>query len=63
MLRKDGSLKTGQWEDDEVLNALILRDKNWTMRDIAVFLGRSRNSVIGAVNRVVTETNKSEGRT
>ena len=63
MLRKDGELKTGQWEDGEVLDALILRDKNWTMRDISVFLGRSRNSVIGAVNRVINETDKSEGRT
>lgn len=60
MLRKDGTLKTGQWEDGEILDALILRDKNWTMREIASFLGRSRNSVIGTVNRVINEGLKHE---
>jgi len=49
-----------EWTDDEILSALILRDKNWTMKDVGLFLGRTRNSVIGQLNRVHNESEKHE---
>jgi transcriptional regulator len=58
--RKDGVPRADLWDDGHVLDALILREKNWSMQEIAVFLGRTRNSVIGTVNRVKNETDKSE---
>ena len=58
--RKDGALRADAWDDGHVLDALILKEKNWSMQEIAVFLGRTRNSVIGTVNRVKNETDKSE---
>ena len=44
-----------QWTDNEMLEAVTLRDEGWTMKDIGALLGRSKNSVIGTVNRILNE--------
>ena len=53
-------MSNNTWEDHEILDALELRDEGCTMRQIAVYLGRSRNSVIGQVNRTINESLKYE---
>jgi len=50
-----------EWTDDEILHALALRDAGLSHAKIgAVLGGRSKNSVIGMLNRVANELAASE---
>ena len=50
-----------EWTDMELLRALDWIDHEGLSRaQVAKRLGRSKNSVIGAVGRVVTDINKSD---
>lgn len=49
------------WSDNELLTALHLRDhQGMTTREIGERMGRKRNSVIGALNRVNTDVAKHD---
>jgi len=43
-----------KWSDDDILDALHMRDENYTMKEIGDHFGFSRNAVIGMINRVLS---------
>jgi hypothetical protein len=50
-----------RWSDEQILEALHLRENvGESMQAIADHLGRSRNSVIGLMDRVIKETAASD---
>ena len=44
-----------QWSDRDMLDALSLSEEGLTMKQIGERIGRSKNSVIGTVNRIRNE--------
>ena len=44
------------WSDDDILDALHMREQNYTMRQIGEHFGVTKNAVIGMVNRVMNES-------
>jgi len=44
------------WSDDDILDALHMREENYTMREIGQHFGYSKNAVIGMINRVLKES-------
>jgi len=44
------------WSDDDILDALHMRDEGFTMREIGNHFGVTKNAVIGMVNRVMNES-------
>ena len=51
-----------RWTDDEILDALYLADQGWSFSQIGAHLGRSRNSVSGAIKRARDAIYVSERR-
>jgi transcriptional regulator len=49
-----------EWTDGQILAALQLRDWGWTREQIGARLGRTKNSVVGVINRVDRELAASE---
>tara|TARA_R110000796_G_scaffold97635_1_gene204761 strand:+ start:1265 stop:1492 length:228 start_codon:yes stop_codon:yes gene_type:complete len=43
------------WSDKDLLVALTLAGQGWTRKAIGDHLGRSKNSVIGTLNRIQNE--------
>ena len=43
------------WSDKDLLEALTLAGQGWTRRAIGELTGRSKNSVIGTLNRIQNE--------
>jgi hypothetical protein len=52
--------RQGAWTDQQMLHALNMRDAGLTMAQIGKALQRPRNSIIGALHRIDTETNKHD---
>jgi len=44
------------WSDDDILDALHMRDEGSTMREIGNHFGVTKNAVIGMVHRVMNES-------
>lgn len=44
------------WSDDDILDALHMRDEGFTMREIGNHFGVTKNAVIGMVHRVMNES-------
>tara|TARA_R110000824_G_scaffold78189_1_gene197459 strand:+ start:311 stop:490 length:180 start_codon:yes stop_codon:yes gene_type:complete len=44
------------WSDDDILDALHMREQNYTMKQIGEHFGVTKNAVIGMVNRVMNES-------
>ena len=49
-----------EWTDEEILEAMTLSDEGVMMKDIGAIIGRSKNSVIGTVNRIRKEIAKQD---
>ncbi|MEM6932354.1 MAG: hypothetical protein AAF526_02080 [Pseudomonadota bacterium] len=49
-----------EWTDDEMLQALRLRDKGFSFAEIARFLRRSRAAVQDKIRRIKQELKESE---
>lgn len=48
--------KAKGWSDHDMLDALQMREDNYTMREIGQHFGYTKNAVIGMVNRVLKES-------
>lgn len=44
------------WSDDDILDALHMRDEGYKMKQIGKHFGVTKNAVIGMVNRVMNES-------
>ena len=44
------------WSDHDMLDALQMRDDNYTMKEIGLHFGYTKNAVIGMLNRVKNES-------
>lgn len=48
-------MKNYYWSDEDLLQALTLANQGWTRKAIGESMGRSKNSVIGTLNRIQNE--------
>lgn len=48
-------MKNYYWSDEDLLQALDLASQGWTRKAIGESMGRSKNSVIGTLNRIQNE--------
>jgi len=48
------------WSDDNILEALHMRDEGYKMKQIGEHFGVTKNAVIGMINRVMNESKKPE---
>ena len=45
------------WTDDQILEALYLRDEGFSMNEIGRHFGVTKNAAIGMINRVLNASN------